>query len=77
MSERSNKIEDILIQDIKGINEKLYTFNEKITDIKVSLQDLKSKQNFGMWLIKSMGTIVFGLIGGILGIHFHNFKIFK
>lgn len=56
--------------DIKEIN-------EKITDIKVSLQDLKSKQNFGMWLIKSSVTIVFGLIGGLVGIHFHAPKFFK
>lgn len=77
MSDREDKILDIFIQDIKNINEKLYTFNEKITDIKVALQDLKSKQNFGMWLLKSCITIGFGLIGGLLGIHFHNFKLFK
>ena len=64
------ELEKEVRQDIKEIN-------EKITDIKVSLQDLKSKQNFGMWFLKSAITIGFGLIGGLLGMHFHNPRMFK
>ena len=70
MTDRFDKMAYELRQDIKDIN-------EKISDVKVSLQDLKSKQHFGMFLLKSAITIGFGLVGGLLGVHFHGPKMFK
>lgn len=70
MNDRLDKLEENIRQDFKEVR-------NDITEIKVSLQDLKAKQNFGMWLLKSVGAVTFGLIGGLLGIHFHNFKFFK
>lgn len=70
MNDRLDRLETNIREDFKEVR-------NDITDIKISLQDLKAKQNFGMWLLKSIGTVTLGSIGALLGIHFHNFKIFK
>ena len=63
-----------LRQDIKEINEKVtnlqVSLNDKMTTIQVSLEGLKTKQNIGGWVFKSMLTIVVAAISGIFGAHF-------
>lgn len=63
MVDRLDRVEDQLREEIKEIKDKL-------TDIQVSLEVLKSKQNTGAWIFKLVLTIVVASISGLLGAHF-------
>lgn len=62
--DRSVELE--LRQDIKELRQEV---NDNFTEIKVSLEGLKTKQNIGAWIFKSLLTIVVATVCGIFGAH--------
>lgn len=55
-----------LRQEIKELRQEV---NDNFTEVKVSLEGLKTKQNVGAWIFRWVFTIVIASISGYFGTH--------